>query len=225
MAQHDRTRVKVCGLTREQDVKAASDLGIDAIGFVFYPKSRRHVTVQRAAELARVRAPFVSTVALFVEPDEKEVHEVIDAVRPTYLQFHGDETPEFCARFNWPYIKAFRVGAPGLDTPQSLLQRCLEHREALGWLFDSYTPAYGGSGQSFDHALLSAVSAHPEAPVVLSGGLTADNVMSSILTISPVAVDVSSSVEVEPGVKCAQRLAAFVRCVHLADQGRAQGRI
>lgn len=208
-----RTRVKICGLTRHQDVSLACELGADALGFVFYPKSRRCLTPEKAAQLAAGRGVFVDSVALFVEPEPDLVRAVIDAMHPSYLQFHGDETPEMCEQFAWPYIKAFRVGAPGLDTPQSLLQACECHANAKAWLFDSYTPAYGGSGHGFNRNLLSDVLAKGSRPVILSGGLKAENVSMLIQKIAPQAVDVSSGVESEPGVKCALKMRAFFEAV------------
>lgn len=211
-----RTRIKICGLTRQEDVVLACGLGADALGFVFYPKSRRCLTPQRAAELANARDVFVDSVALFVEPSPALVHEVIEVMRPSYLQFHGDETAQQCEQFNWPYIKAFRVGAPGLDTADALLVACERYSNASAWLFDSYTPAYGGSGHGFDRTLLSQVLLKGSRPVVLSGGLTTDNVTDLVQRTKPQAVDVSSGVESEPGIKCADKMRAFVQAVQLA---------
>ncbi|MCD8505106.1 MAG: phosphoribosylanthranilate isomerase [Burkholderiaceae bacterium] len=204
------TRIKICGLTREEDVAHACQLGADALGFVFYPKSRRCLTPERAAQLAHSRHVFVDSVALFVEPAPEVVRRVIQAMHPTYLQFHGDESPDYCEQFGWSYIKAFRVGAPGLDTPEALLAVCERYSAAAAWLFDSYTPAYGGSGHGFDRDLLSLVSHKGSRPVILSGGLKPENVASLIQQIKPQAVDVSSGVESEPGIKCADKMRAFV---------------
>jgi len=212
-----RTRIKICGLTREQDVSAACAAGADALGFVFYPKSKRFVTPELAGALARDRDIFVSSVGLFVEPDADLVASVIECMHPSYLQFHGDEPAHFCGQFNWPYVKAFRVGAPGLDTPEGLLKACQAHQNACAWLFDSYTPAYGGSGHSFDHALLSSVLKSRSRPVILSGGLNAGNVTDLVKLLQPAAVDVSSGVELKPGVKCPEKIARFVQQVRLAD--------
>lgn len=213
-AYHQRhARIKICGLTREEDVDFACQLGADALGFVFYPKSRRCLTPERAGQLARARHVFVDSVALFVEPPQELVRSVIEAMHPTYLQFHGDESSEFCEQFGWPYIKAFRVGAPGLDTPEAILAACERHGAAAAWLFDSFTPAYGGSGHGFDRELLSLVSAKGSRPVILSGGLKTDNVASLIQKVRPQAVDVSSGVESEPGIKCADKMRAFVDAV------------
>jgi phosphoribosylanthranilate isomerase len=212
-----RTRIKICGLTIEQDVREACAAGADALGFVFYPKSKRFVTPEQAGALARGRDVFVSSVGLFVEPDADLVASVIECMHPSYLQFHGDESAQFCSQFNWPYIKAFRVGAPGLDTPEALLASCREHLNASAWLFDSYTPAYGGSGHSFDHALLELVLQDRARPVILSGGLNEGNVTDLVMRLQPDAVDVSSGVELTPGVKSSEKITQFVRQVRLAD--------
>ena len=215
-----RTRIKMCGFTREQDVDAACAAGADALGFIFYDKSRRYVSAERAGVLSRRRDVFVSSVALFVEPEEALVTSVLEAMHPSYLQFHGHETPAFCAQFNWPYVKAFRVGAPDLDTPERVLAACHAHMGACAWLFDSYTPAYGGSGHSFDHSLLSAVLADRARPVILSGGLNQGNVAQLIQQIEPAAVDVSSGIETEPGIKSPEKMAAFVTQVQQADHDK-----
>lgn len=224
-----RTRIKICGLTRVQDVRVCAQSGVDALGFVFYPPSKRFVSAEHAAELCENLPAFISTVALFVNPEPQAVQEVIRALRPSLLQFHGDENPDFCASFGVPYLKAFRVGGPGLDTAANVATTCQAFSLAAGWLFDSYTPAFGGSGQGFDHALLSqVVSAHAlpsqsspayEAPrpMILSGGLNAQNVPAALQTLAPWAVDVSSGVEESPGVKSAQKIHAFVNAVHHAS--------
>lgn len=215
-----RTRIKICGITRPQDLSCAVQAGADAVGFVFHPSSKRFVTPEQAAQLVRSLPAFVSSVALFVHPEPQVVREVIEVMRPTVLQFHGDETPEYCESFNMPYIKAFRVGAPGLDTPETLAQFCLRFQSARAWLFDSYTPAYGGSGHTFDHSLLSGVAEIPEqhrAPMVLSGGLNVDNLEMLVRRLRPFAVDVSSGVEEKPGIKSAELISAFVSAVKKAD--------
>lgn len=224
-----RTRIKVCGLTRSQDVRVCAQSGVDALGFVFYPPSKRFVSAEHAAELCADLPAFISTVALFVNPEPQAVQDVIRTLRPSLLQFHGDENPDFCAAFDVPYLKAFRVGGPGLDTAANVAKTCHAFSLAAGWLFDSYTPAFGGSGQGFDHALLSGVvSAHAlpsesspayEAPrpMILSGGLNAQNARVALQTLAPWAVDVSSGVEDSPGVKSAQKIQAFVNAVHHAS--------
>jgi phosphoribosylanthranilate isomerase len=216
-------------LTRAQDVRVCANSGVDALGFVFYPPSKRFVSAAHAAELCTDLPAFVSTVALFVNPDTEAVKAVIHSLRPSLLQFHGDETPSFCASFGVPYLKAFRVGAPGLDTPANVANTCKAFSQAAGWLFDSYTPAFGGSGQGFDYALLSEVSsahtlrsegsfAHElPRPIILSGGLNAQNARVALQALAPWAVDVSSGVEDSPGVKSAEKIDAFVQAVHQAS--------
>ena len=224
-----RIRIKICGLTRAQDVRVCANSGVDALGFVFYPSSKRFVSAEHAAELCADLPAFISTVALFVNPEPQAVQDVIRTLRPSLLQFHGDEDPDFCASFGMPYLKAFRVGAPGLDTTASVAKTCAAFSLAAGWLFDSFTPAFGGSGQGFDHALLSEVSSThtfrpegsvapgPSRPMILSGGLNAQNTRVALKTLSPWAVDVSSGVEESPGVKSAQKIRDFVFAVHQAS--------
>jgi phosphoribosylanthranilate isomerase len=216
-----RTRIKICGITRHEDLTCAVDAGADAIGFVFHPSSKRFVSAERAAELVRHLPAFVSSVALFVNPEPQFVLSVIEKMRPTLLQFHGEETAEFCASFETPYIKAFRVGAPGMDSAQSLKLSCQQFPSACGWLFDSYTPAYGGSGHTFDHAMLSdllALEAGQRAPIILSGGLNVQTLLAPVRQLRPWAVDVSSGVEEGPGIKSPRLIAAFVSAVKSADQ-------
>lgn len=213
-----RTRIKICGLTREADIIAAAQAGADAIGFIFYPKSKRCLTVARAAQLRRVVPAFVDVVALFVNASEEEVRAVQAGVRPDLLQFHGDETVEECRRYGQRYLKVFRVGAPGLDSAEGIVHSCLPYDDAAGWLFDSYTPQYGGSGASFDLGLLQGLGRMGDArPVVLSGGLKSETVAASIKAVTPWAVDVSSGVEIEPGIKSADKIVGFIRAVRAAD--------
>lgn len=213
-----RTRVKICGLTRPQDLDAAVAAGVDAIGLVFYPPSRRCLTLEQAADL-RARVPaFVGVTALFVNPDAQAVRQVIEAVRPDLLQFHGEESPGFCADFGMRHIKAFRTGAPGLETAAMLARSCEAYGRAAGWLFDSYSAGYGGSGSGFDTALLADVSRGPGVPaLILSGGLKAETVGAQIAALEPFAVDVSSGVESAPGIKDPARIRAFMRAVRAAD--------
>lgn len=216
-----RTRIKICGLTREVDMTSAVNAGADAVGFVFHPASKRNVSADRAAELTRNMPAFISSVALFVNPEPQTVRSVIGTMRPTLLQFHGDESPEFCRAFGMPYLKAFRVGAPGIETADSLAQFCQNYPDANGWLFDSYTPAYGGSGHGFDHDLLVKVrglNATERAPLVLSGGLTVKNLANALQNSGIWAVDVSSGVEDAPGIKSADKITAFVAAVKSADE-------
>ena len=215
-----RTRIKICGITRHEDLTCAVNAGADAVGFVFHPSSKRFVSAERAAQLVYALPAFVSSVALFVNLERPVVQNVIDTMHPTLLQFHGEEPPEFCASFSTPYIKACRVGAPGMSTAKALMQSCLQFSEARAWLFDSYTPAYGGSGHTFDHALLSGLLALDQAqraPIILSGGLNAQTLLEPVRLKRPSADDESSGDESEPGIKSVQRIAEFVSEVKKAD--------
>ena len=204
-----RTRVKICGITRAEDLPAAVAAGADAIGLVFYPASPRRLTLERAQELRDAVPPFVTTVALFVNPSREEVQAVLERVRPALLQFHGEETPEFCAQFGVPYIKACRV-KPGVD----LLKYLRPFSGAAGWLLDSHVEEYGGVGESFDWSLIPA---ERNRPIILSGGLTRENVREAIRRVRPWGVDVSSGVESAKGIKDAVRIAAFIAEVRHAD--------
>jgi phosphoribosylanthranilate isomerase len=204
-----RTRVKICGITRPGDARAAAEAGADAIGLVFYPPSPRFLSVERAVEIRDALPPFVPAVALFVNADAPQVAQVLGRVRPAMLQFHGEETPQFCAQFGVPYLKACRV-RQGVD----LLEYLRPFSAAAGWLLDSDVEEYGGVGKSFDWTLAPAVH---ERPIILSGGLTRDNVAEAIRRVRPWGVDVSSGVESAKGIKDAARIAAFVAEVRNAD--------
>jgi phosphoribosylanthranilate isomerase len=204
-----RTRIKICGITRPGDARAAADAGADAIGLVFYPPSPRFLSVERAVEIRDALPPFVQTVALFVNADAAQVSQVLGRVKPAMLQFHGEETPDFCAQFGVPFVKACRV-RPGLD-PVAYLQ---PFSRATAWLVDSFVPEYGGVGESFDWSLLPATG---ERPVILSGGLSRANVAEAIRRVRPWGVDVSSGVESGKGVKDGTKIAAFIAEVRNAD--------
>lgn len=204
-----RTRVKICGITRPGDAHAAAAAGADAIGLVFYPPSPRFLSVERARDIRDALPPFVQSVALFVNPDAAQVAQVIGRVQPGMLQFHGEETPEFCGQFGLPYLKACRV-AQGVD----LLEYLRLFTAASGWLLDAHVEEYGGVGASFDWSL---VPDSLERPLVLSGGLTKDNVGEAVRRVRPWAVDVSSGVESAKGIKDAARIAAFIAEVRNAD--------
>ena len=207
-------RIKICGLTRPDDVDMVVGFGAHAIGLVMYPGSKRAVTEEQAVILRRRVPAFVSVVALFVNASTAQVRSVIDNVQPDLLQFHGDETPEYCESFGRRYMRAFRVGGPQTSTPQGVLQACRPYQSASAWLFDTYSAGYGGSGLSFDAALLERVQALPDAPaLVLAGGLKPDTVAAAVRQVQPFAVDVSSGVESAPGVKDAARVRAFIRAV------------
>jgi phosphoribosylanthranilate isomerase len=204
------TRIKICGITRAEDIKAAASSGADALGLVFYAQSPRHVSVAQAQRLAAHIPPFVTLVGLFVNPSEDEVREVLRNIPLDVLQFHGEEAPEFCARFNRPYLKAIRVKA-GVD----LVQYAARYAGAQGLLLDACVEGvHGGTGESFDWALI------PQGlplPLVLSGGLHAGNVAQAIGQVRPYAVDVSSGVERAKGIKDAAKIAAFIKEVKQID--------
>lgn len=198
-----RTRIKICGITREQDIHAVANSGADALGLVFYEKSPRHVGVDQAAKLAHAVPPFVTVVGLFVNPSVDYVREVLAKVPLDVLQFHGEEPPEFCGQFGRPYLKAIRV-KPGVD----LVQCAASYRTAQSLLLDAYVEGtQGGTGESFDWALIPQKL---PLPVILSGGLHAGNVAEAIRQVRPYAVDVSSGVEASKGIKDAAKIAAFV---------------
>lgn len=199
-----RTRVKICGITRPDDGQTAARLGADAIGLVFYAPSPRAVTLTQAQAVVAALPPFVSVVALFVDPAPAEVEQVLAAVPVDLLQFHGDEAPEDCRRYGRPYIKAIRM-RPGLD----VVAEAGRYADARGVLLDTYDPALvGGTGAAFDW---SRVPAGLPLPVILAGGLTAANVAQAIKQVRPYAVDVSGGVEAAKGIKDAALLAAFIK--------------
>ena len=204
-----RTRIKICGITRIGDALAAAEAGADAIGMVFYPRSPRFVTVPQAQAIARALPPFVSTVALFVNPTEAEVNAVIDAVHPSLLQFHGDESPADCSRFAYPYLRVARM-KQGLD----LIKFKAQFTDAQALLLDTYIESYGGGGEVFDWSLIPK---NADFPIVLSGGLHASNVGRAIAQVRPWAVDVSSGVELSKGVKDAAAMRRFIAAVREAD--------
>ena len=205
-----KTRIKICGLTREEDVDAAVAAGADAIGFVFYAPSPRYVSPQRAAELARRIPPFVDVVGLFVNEPAEEVRAACAALPISILQFHGDEDAAYCRQFARPYLRAARV-RPGLD----LVEFARAFPDARGLLLDAFVEGYGGGGHVFDWTLIP-----PDLPgyLVLSGGLTATNVGEAMRRVRPVAVDVSSGVEMSKGIKDHSKIAAFVAAVRKADE-------
>jgi len=203
-----RTRIKICGITRTGDAADAARAGADAIGLVFYPPSPRFLSNERAREIRDALPPFVQAVGLFVNPDAAQVAQVIGRVHPSMLQFHGEESPEFCAQFGLPFIKACRV-KKGVDA----LEYLRPFSGAAAWLFDSHVPEYGGVGESFDWSLVPAA----EKPVILSGGLSQANVGEAVRRVRPWGVDVSSGVESAKGIKHAAKIAAFIAEVRNAD--------
>ncbi|QSP93752.1 phosphoribosylanthranilate isomerase [Marinobacter salinisoli] len=197
-------RAKICGLTRAEDIRGAVESGADAVGLVFYEPSPRSVTAEQAAELARYVPAFVSLVGLFVNPTEAFVRNVIERVPLDLLQFHGDETPEFCNQFNRRWIKAIRVKTDG-----QIEQAFSDFHMACGILVDAWDPErYGGTGQSFNWNLIPQ---NRPMPLILAGGLSSDNVLRAIEQVQPWAVDVSGGVEKQKGIKDRSRMFNFMK--------------
>ena len=205
-----RTRIKICGLTREGDVDAAVDAGADAIGLVFYEASPRRVTLEHAAALAARLPPFVTPVGLFVNAERPAIDAAVRAIPGLLLQFHGDETPAACASPGRPFLRAARIGA-GFD----LLDFARRFQRAQALLLDAQVDGYGGAGKVFDWSLVPAAV---PLPLVLSGGLHAANVAAGMLRIRPWAVDVSSGVESAKGIKDAAAMRRFCAAVRNADR-------
>ncbi|SDN89564.1 phosphoribosylanthranilate isomerase [Vreelandella arcis] len=203
-----RTRVKFCGFTREDDVARAVALGVDALGFVMWPKSSRSVSVEQLAPLASSVPAFVSRVGLFVDPSVEAVEQCLPHL--DLLQFHGDESPEFCAAFGRPWIKALRM-----RETINLSEEAERYGQAQALLLDAYRPGTpGGTGEAFDWSRIPATLAKP---VILAGGLTPENVAQAVHQVMPYAVDVSGGIEASRGCKDARKMALFMRQVALAD--------
>lgn len=204
-----RTRVKICGITRIEDATAAARAGADAIGFVFEPKSLRYVKPDQAQVIMRALPPFVTVVGLFVNAAPDTVETVLNRVPLDLLQFHGNETPEQCRRYHRPYIKAIHMRAD-----VNLHDQARRYADAEGLLLDTAAAnVAGGSGQIFDWSL---VPADVGKPVILAGGLTPENVAEAVRKVRPFAVDVSSGVEQNKGIKDAQKISAFINAVRNA---------
>lgn len=209
-----RTRIKICGITREQDAAAAVAAGADALGLVFYAPSPRHVTPQRAAQLTAHLPAFVTRVGLFVNESPETVGAVLAQVPLDLLQFHGDEDAAYCSQFGKAWIKAARV-KPGLD----LLEYALAFAQARGMsglLLDADVAGYGGGGKTFDWSLIPRSL---PLPVILSGGLHPGNIAQAVRAVRPWAVDVSSGVEAARGIKDVQKITEFIAGVRDADAG------
>jgi phosphoribosylanthranilate isomerase len=234
MTTSTRTRIKICGLTREQDIDAAADAGVDAVGFVMYAKSPRHVSAERAAELARRLPPFVTPVLLFVNAPATEIIAACARIPGALLQFHGDETPDACRAAGRPFLRAARIPldekAGAADDRFDLVKYVDTFKAAQAILLDAHVEGFGGGGKTFNWSLLPpSVNAH----LVLSGGLTPANVTDGILQVRPrcttLAVDVSSGVEVSAtggatlkGIKSAAKINQFVAAVRAADEQLAK---
>lgn len=202
-----RVRVKICGITSIEDALSAVEHGADAIGLVFYDQSPRNVSISQAMEIANNIPAFVSVVGLFVNAESSFINEVISKVKLDLLQFHGDETPEECASYTLPFIKAIRV-----KNDTNLVQYANDFSAAKALLLDAYTEGVaGGTGHVFDWNLIPK---QLTKQVILAGGLNATNVALAIQQVSPYAVDVSGGVEASKGIKDAEKIAAFMRQVY-----------
>ncbi|WP_241200685.1 phosphoribosylanthranilate isomerase [Lysobacter enzymogenes] len=208
-----RTRIKFCGFTRPGDVRLACELGADAIGFVFAAGSKRRVAPEEARAMRQALAPLVDAVALFADNPVEEVREVVRQVRPSLLQFHGNEDDAYCRGFGVPYLKAIPMGGElATQHPSALLMR---FPGAAGFLFDSHAEGgSGGSGHTFDW---KRIPVGVQKPFVLAGGITPDNVFEAILATLPWGVDVSSGIESAPGLKDGDKMRQFVEEVRRAD--------
>jgi phosphoribosylanthranilate isomerase len=201
-----RTRVKICGVTNGKDATSAVESGADAIGLVFYPPSPRAVTIKLAREVAEVVPAFVTIVGLFVNAEKSQIEQTVSEVGLDLLQFHGEESPDFCRQFNRPYIKAVRVKA---DT--NLIQYADEYFDAKALLLDAYAEGVpGGTGQAFDWNLIPKGIAKP---IILAGGLNETNVAQAITAVRPYAVDVSGGVEIAKGIKDSFKIKRFMQQV------------
>lgn len=204
-----RTRIKICGLTTIEDALSSAQLGADALGLNFYPKSSRYLSLDAARAIRSAVPPFVSVVALFVDPGRSEVEQALKAISPALLQFHGDEPAEFCRSFGLPYVKACRMAAE-----VDLLEYMRPYADAQAWLADGYSEQYGGAGTQFDWSRLPKRLAKP---LILSGGLNPQNAREAVHRVRPWALDVCSGVESGKGIKDAAKVAAFIAEVKHAD--------
>jgi len=199
-----RTRTKICGITRLEDAKASILAGCDALGFVFYKESPRYIALDAFKVIVKELPPFVTKTGLFVNADPAEIEEAIQSGLVNVLQFHGDETPDFCRQFNFPYIKAVAV-----SSSVDLIQYAKDFHDAEALLLDAYHEHLkGGTGQTFDWNLIPQSLSKP---IVLAGGLTVDNVKEAIKKVKPYAVDVSGGVEESKGIKNSLKIQAFIK--------------
>lgn len=202
-----RTRIKICGITRVEDAISAAEQGVDAIGLVFYPLSPRCVSITQAIAIADALPPFVSIVALFVNPTNTEVKEVLTSVRIDLLQFHGDEEEAACMQYGLPYLKAIRV-----KSGTNLIQYAQLYASAKALLLDTYSDsAFGGTGETFDW---SVIPKKMPKPIILAGGLNPGNVLEAIQLVMPYAVDVSGGVEESKGIKDSVKITQFISAVN-----------
>ena len=212
-----RTRVKICGLTRAEDVRLCCELGADALGFILVEKSPRRLSLDEAADLVASVGGLVQTVALMMNPSVFEVERVVDAVRPSMLQFHGDESGPFCDQFNHPYIKAISHRHIHPQIHKTLPDTLAQYAQARAFIIDSHQPGQaGGSGKTFDW---STIPGTIDRPWLLAGGLGPGNAAAAIEQVAPYGIDLASGVEREPGVKDAAKLNRLFEEVQRADSG------
>ena len=206
-------RVKICGITSIADALTVVEFGADAIGFVFYEKSVRHVSIEQVQKICQALPPFITTVALFMNADKRYIEHYLEEVHFDLLQFHGNESPAFCTSFNHPYIKAIPMsGVSSLDDFKACAERYLD---AKAFLVDSHAPnEAGGSGKVFDW---KQIPVDYSAPIILAGGLNPDNVTQAMRTTDVFALDVSSGVEASPGVKSRIKIKQFMQEVKRVD--------
>lgn len=205
-----RTRIKICGITRVEDALLAAGLGVDALGLVFVPRSKRALALEQARAIVRAVPPFVTTVGLFLDAGEEEIRAVLREVPLDLLQFHGDECPADCGGYGRPYIKAVSM-APGVDVEAY----AASYPDAAGFILDSHAAGgLGGTGGTFDWSRFPHAA---RRPMILAGGLNAQNVAEAVLATRPYGVDVSSGVEREPGIKDHDKMKVFVEEVRRVD--------
>lgn len=198
-----RTRVKICGITRRQDAEFAIEMGADALGLVFYPPSPRAVTIAQAEQIVEGLAPFVAVVALFVDAEPEYVYKCLESLPIAILQFHGDESPEYCEQFERPYMKVVRM-----RDDVNLAELAIDYASSSALLLDSYQAGVpGGTGQSFDWSMINQI----DKPIILAGGLTVENIAIAIKQVQPYAVDVSGGVEQTKGIKDQQKIRDFMQ--------------
>lgn len=216
----NRTRVKICGITSPEDALLAVDAGADAIGMVFYEPSPRCVDIETAAKIVKSIPAFVMSVGLFVNADENSVKRVLNKVPLQLLQFHGNESPEYCEQFAVPYMKAMRVGREEGGLNGGALRTCIvSYKSACAVLLDTYQKGVpGGTGERFDWDLIPGSDSNSGQNIVLAGGLKPENVAEAVAIVKPYAVDVSGGVESAPGTKDAVRIRAFLEAIRSADQ-------
>jgi phosphoribosylanthranilate isomerase len=195
----------MCGMTRDVDIAAAVKLGVDALGFIFYPQSPRHLSISQAAGLLKNRPPLVELVGVFVNPSAEWVNEVLQEVPLSCLQFHGTESPAFCEQFDRPYIKAIAA-----TTTEAISEGSREHSHAAALLLDTPSEHHGGAGRTFDWQMIPPL----EKPIIIAGGLNVHNVKAVIAACNPYAVDVCSGVEVKPGIKDHDKMRQFVEVAY-----------